>query len=210
MKSPDAISEIDSCIDLIRRIHYGNKNAVIMRAMNFTGEMAYRLHRYGFLNADFYHLQDALQGKVLSSLTFLEMKDHIRAYYMSILSDTINKSRTSKKSLIEQARTYIRENYMQPLTVKELASISCVSPAYFSRLFKEETGQSCKAFLTSIRLSAALEYLSASDLRLYEISEKVGYKNLRNFEEAFRKQYGCFPGDYKKQMLAGKTEKEMQ
>ena len=208
MNLPDAIEEIDRAIDLIGRIHYGNKSAVIMRTMNFTGEMAYRLHRYGFLDADFYHLQDALQEKVLSSLTFREMKSHIHSYYASILSDISSKSRTSRRTMAEQACTYIRENYMQPLTVKELAAITCVSPAYFSRLFKEETGQSCKVFLTNIRMNAALEYLLASDLRLYEISEKVGYRNLRNFEEAFRKQYGCYPGDYKKQMLAGRIENQ--
>ena len=56
MKSPEALSNIDSCLDLIRRIHYGNKNAVIMRAMNFTGETSYRLHRYNLLEEDFYQL----------------------------------------------------------------------------------------------------------------------------------------------------------
>lgn len=200
MKSPSAIDEIDSCVDLIRRIHYGNKQASIMRVMNFTGEMAYRLHRFNFLDGDFYHLQDALQEKVLSAVTFREVKQYIHEYYISLLSDIYRKSHTSRKTTVEQIKTFIRENYMEDLSVSELAALSCVSTGYFSHMFKEEAGVSCKAYLTEVRLKAAMELLLGSDYRLYEISDKVGYKNLRNFEEAFRKQYGSYPGDYKKQI----------
>ena len=201
MKSPDAIQEIDKCLDLIERIHYGNKNAVIMRAMNFTGETAYKLHRYNLLAGDFYQIQDALQEKVLSAKTFTEVKDAIHRYYESILSDIYSNSPNSKRTIVEQTKTYIKDNYMEDLTVKDLAAIACVTPGYFSRIFKEETGKTCKAYLTDVRLDAAMDLLLGSDFRLYEISEQIGYNNVRNFEEAFRKKYGRFPGDYKKRMM---------
>ena len=201
MKSPDAVSEIDKCLDLIERIHYGNKSAVIMRAMNFTGETAYKLHRYNILAGDFYQIQDALQEKVLSANTFKEVKKAIHEYYLSILSDIYSNSPNSKRTIVEQAKTYIKDNYMENLTVKDLAAIACVTPGYFSRIFKEETGKTCKSYLTDIRLNSAMDLLLGSDLRLYEISEQIGYNNVRNFEEAFRRKYGCFPGDYKKKMM---------
>lgn len=201
MKSPDAINNIDKCLDLIERIHYGNKSAVVMRAMNFTGETAYRLHRYNILAGDFYQLQDALQEKVLSANTYAEVKRIIHEYYQAILSDIYSNSPNSKRTMVEQAKTYIKDNYMENLTVKELASIACVTPGYFSRSFKEETGKTCKTYLTDVRLDAAMDLLLGSDFRLYEISEQIGYNNVRNFEEAFRKKYGCFPGEYKKKMM---------
>ena len=200
IKSPDAINEIDNCLELIRRIHYGNKNAVIMRAMNYTGEMAYRLHRYGFLDADFYPMQDALQEKVLSARTSDEVKQFIHEYYVSLLSEIFRKSHTGRGTLIEHVKAYIRENYMMDLKASDLASIACVSSGYFSHMFKNETGESFKNYLTKVRLNAAVELLSNPDYRIYEISDKVGYNNVRNFVEAFHKKYGCYPSDYRKKM----------
>lgn len=88
---------------------------------------------------------------------------------------------------------------MDDLSAEELASIACVSPGYFSHMFKNETGQSYKSSLTDVRMKAAVELLLSSDLRLYEISEKVGYNNVRNFTQAFTKKYGVSPGEYRKQ-----------
>ncbi len=200
MKSPEAIDEIDRCMDLIRKIHYGNRSAVIMRAMNFTGELAYRLHRYNFLDVDFYQMQDALQEKVFAAKTYEEVKTCIHDYYDRLLAEIFRTSRIGRRTVVEQIKTYIRENYFEDLTMEKLAEIACVSPGYFSHLFKDETGESCKTFLTNVRMDAAAELLSASEYRLYEISEKVGYNNVRNFLTAFRKKFGCSPTEYKKQL----------
>ncbi len=200
MKSADALENIDACMDLIRTIHYGNKNAAIMRAMNFTGELAYQLHRYHFLESDFYKYQDALQEKVLSATSYANVKTHVLNYYREILPIIYREHRGSGKMMVEQVKAYIRENYMKELSVEELAAIACVSPTYFSHMFKNETGENYKSYLTGIRLDAAMELLSGSDLRLYEISELVGYKNVRTFVEAFQRKYGVTPGIYKKQL----------
>ena len=196
-KQPSALEDISDCLELIRNIHYGNKQAVIMRAMNYTGEMAYRLHRYDLLGGDFYKIQDALQEKVLSSETFLQLKNTILDYYRVLLAEINSKSRTGRKTITEQIKKYIQENYMEDLTVNELSSIACVSPGYFSHMFKNETGQSFKSYLTDTRMKAAATLLLSSDLRLYEISEKVGYNNVRNFTDAFSKKYGVSPSKYK-------------
>ena len=170
-----------------------------MRAMNFTGELASRLHRYNLLGADFYKMQDKLQEKVLVSVTFPELRETIMAYYRSLLADINSRSRTGRKTMVEQVKTYIRENYMEDISAEDLAAIACVSPGYFSHMFKNVTGQSYKAFLTDVRMNAAVELLLSSDLRLYEISEMVGYNNVRNFTEAFTKKYNVAPGEYRKQ-----------
>lgn len=200
MKTGDAMEHIAACMDLIRTIHYGNKNAVIMRAMNFTGELAYQLHRYHYLENDFYRYQDALQEKVLSSGSFEDVKTHVLSYYREILPMIYREHRGSGRLMVEQVKAYIRENYMKELSVEELAAIACVSPTYFSHMFKNATGENYSSYLTGIRLDAAMELLSGSDLRLYEISELVGYKNVRTFVEAFQRKYGVTPGNYKKQL----------
>lgn len=200
IKSPFALDEIGNCLDLIRNIHYGNKQAVIMRAMNYTGEMAYRLHRYNLLEGNFYEMQDKLQEKVLSSMTFAEVKEAILSYYRILLADINSKSRTGRRTVIEQVKAYIRENYMEDLSVNDLAAIACVSSGYFSHMFKAEIGRSYKSYLVDVRMNAALDLLLSSDMSIYEIAEKTGYNNVRNFTEAFRKKFGSSPTAYKKKL----------
>ena len=166
-KAPDALEKIDSCIDIIGKIHYGNKQAATMRAMNFTGEIAHRLYRYSLLDTDFYMLQDALQEKVLQAENFKEVKNAVHDYYSSLIAEINSKSRTGRKTVIEQVKAYIRENYMNELSTDDLADIACVSPGYFSHMFKNETGTNYKAFLTQVRMDAASELLLSSDLSVY-------------------------------------------
>lgn len=84
--------------------------------------------------------------------------------------------------------------------MKELAEIACVSSNYFSHMFKNETGINYKTYLTNIRLEKAVELLMESDFKLYEICERVGYKNVRTFVDAFKKKYRVSPISYKKSM----------
>ena len=51
------------------------------------------------------------------------------------------------------------------MSIKELADVACVSQNYFSALFKKETGQNYKAYLTSIRMEEAIKLLRTTDLK---------------------------------------------
>ena len=84
---------------------------------------------------------------------------------------------------------------------KELADVACVSQNYFSALFKKETGQNYKAYLTSIRMEEAIKLLRTTDLKTYEIGEKVGYNNVRRFVDAFKQLYNVSPMEYRKSLI---------
>jgi len=56
------------------------------------------------------------------------------------------------------------DHYNEDLSVKELADVACVSQNYFSAMFKKETGQNYKAYLTGIRMDEALRF--AVELRI--------------------------------------------
>ena len=199
-KSPDVLDKIERVIDIIGRIHYGNPQAVRMRTMDYTGDLASKLRRYHLLGGDFFEMQNELQMKVINSMSMAELKSCIHEHYKELIIQIYKGSHPDSKILIERVKKYIRENYMNELSMKELAEIACVSSNYFSHMFKNETGINYKTYLTNIRLEKAVELLMESDFKLYEICERVGYKNVRTFVDAFKKKYRVSPISYKKSM----------
>lgn len=199
-KDEAVMEKINHVIDLIVNIHYGNWKAIIMRAMIFTGELGSRLDKYHFLDADFYGIQDELQKKVEDIHTVSALKQCIREHYEDLLCRVYKKGRTQDKWIIEDVKQYIRSHYAENLSIKELADVACVSQNYFSAMFKKETGQNYKAYLTGIRMEEALRLLQETDYKTYEIGEKVGYNNARRFVDAFKQIYSVSPMEYKKSL----------
>jgi len=65
-------------------------------------------------------------------------------------------------------------------------------------LFKNKLGKTFGDCLTEIRINAAKELLRDPFCRIYEISEKVGYKDPKYFSQVFRKVTGLAPKDFAK------------
>ncbi len=196
----ETLKNVSQTLDLISEMFYGNRFATENRCMHFTGLIAERLMQYKMIKKDFYDLQDSLQEKVEQEVSFRGVRDVILAYYEDLLSH-INETGKGKDSiLIEDIKQYIRDHYMEEMSIGQLADVACVSKNYFSAMFKKETGMNYKAYLTQIRMEAALKLLQETDDRTYEISEKVGYNNVRRFVDAFKQIYSVTPAEYRKSL----------
>lgn len=201
VKSPEALNKIDYAVDLLARIHYGNWQAFLMRLMQLTGDLTSRLHKYKLLKGNFYDMQDILQRKILNSTTMKEAKGYVHANYKDMLPLIYNQGKTSNKMVIEHVKTYIQENFMEEISIEKLAEVACVSPNYFSHMFKNEVGQNYKEYLTHIRMEKAVDLILNTDYPLYKIAETVGYNNTRTFVDAFKQVYNDSPTKYKKKLL---------
>ena len=87
---------------------------------------------------------------------------------------------------------------MKDISLKELADMVCVSPSYFSTFFKNTTGENYKSYLIKIRLEEAIKLVMNTDLKTYQVAERVGYNNVRRFVDAFKNRYGMSPMEYRK------------
>lgn len=108
----------------------------------------------------------------------------------------------SAKLLAEKAKQYIEEHYEESkLSVEVLCSHLNVSAAYFSTIFKRETGESFVTYLTNVRMEAALELLNNTRDKTYIIARKVGYTEPNYFSYVFKKKYGISPTKYRMSSL---------
>jgi len=102
------------------------------------------------------------------------------------------------KEVIQAAVNYINLNYERDISLKDIAKYVFLSPSYFAKAFKDETGKSPISYLIQVRLERAKELLAESDQKVYEIAVAVGFSNQQRFNEIFKKYTGMTPLQYRK------------
>lgn len=68
---------------------------------------------------------------------------------------------------------------------------------YFCRIFKEYSNLTFKNYLTSLRLSAAVQEIVMSDRGIGQIAMEYGFSDEKSFFGAFKKKYGMTPAQYR-------------
>jgi AraC-like DNA-binding protein len=99
----------------------------------------------------------------------------------------------------------------QPLTAEEAARVANLSPNYFSTYFRQRVGQSFTRWAHGVRVACAIEMLRASDLGIAEVAYRVGFRDLRTFERAFKRVTGATPRAFRygvrRRVLDGRDER---
>lgn len=104
---------------------------------------------------------------------------------------------SGKSRYVTAAADYIAAHYAEPeLSVAAIAAKLAVSEGHLSHLFKKETEYTVAAYITRVRMRAAMELLSDCRSRVYETAEKVGYRDLAHFSNTFKKIVGMTPSEY--------------
>ena len=99
--------------------------------------------------------------------------------------------------LIRKALVYIEKNFMNPLTLDEVARVNAMSRYHFSRIFKLKTGFSFKDYINSKRIQRAKYLIENEDMNITEAAFAVGYNDLSYFSRVFQKKEGLSPSKYK-------------
>lgn len=108
-----------------------------------------------------------------------------------------NLKQSGINNIIKEAMAYINENYSESVTLNDLSAVVNVSTYYLSRMFKKETGLNLTEYLNEVRLNAAKNLLLNTDLKLYEIGERVGISDPHYFSRLFKKHVGQTPTQFK-------------
>ncbi|WP_295771918.1 AraC family transcriptional regulator [uncultured Mucilaginibacter sp.] len=99
----------------------------------------------------------------------------------------------TEKERINTIYEYSIANYMNPITLDEIASVANISPHSFCRYFKTHTGKTYSSFLIDFKVGVACRLLIENKLSIQQICFESGFNNFANFYKAFKKITGKTP-----------------
>ena len=106
--------------------------------------------------------------------------------------------RSAKNDPVAAAMYFIRQQYMNPITLNDVAAYANMSLYHFSRLFKRDCGYSPHEYIILTRLNRAKHLLKTTDLAIKVIAQKVGYQKVSSFTNAFTARVGISPTLFRK------------
>lgn len=124
---------------------------------------------------------------------------------MAIMKRISSKRQHSYKDIVDKAISYIKNHFNEPdLSIQKICSHLHVSPGYFYGIFKKEVKMTFVQYVMHIRMEIARELLRTTELKAFEIGERVGIVEPNYFSFCFKKQVGVSPREYRNSGMAFK------
>ena len=205
--------------ELENRIKFGTPETIGEAVREIAGRMEdtrahasqYQVYRFSLINCimrlmqqydmDLRQIFDA-EGDVIRLMGSGHGREEFPVWLTRVacrMNEFINRRRdNTARQVIEEAKQYIQDHYQEPdLSVEMVCRQLHMSPAYFSTIFRKETGKTCVTYLTDVRLNRAVELLNQTSDKTYVIARKVGYQEQNYFSYVFKKKFGVSPTKYR-------------
>ena len=85
------------------------------------------------------------------------------------------------------------------LTLENIAPLFGYNSSYLGKIFRKKMGENFNSYVDHVRIKHSMELLCSSELKVYAIAEKVGYRNVDYFHIKFKKYVGKSPAEYRKE-----------
>ena len=145
--------------------------------------------------------------ETFSSFTYIQQlscftnMEEIKHWLLGLIAKALEQNDKNKLALNSQVVTsavkYLQENFRKDISLEEISHYVHLSPYYFSRIFKKETGLNFVEYLTKLRIDEAKRMLRDSEESIINIASIVGYNEPNYFSRVFRKLEGITPKQYR-------------
>lgn len=140
--------------------------------------------------------QKMLLDRIMNAKTENELKETFEELFVRM--NTSGKETEAVSLAVKKAQSMIHEFYADGITLNEIADRLNLTQEYLGTQFHKELGENFSTYIRNYRLSKAKELLIGTQLKQYEISEKVGYTDAKYFARVFKECIGMSPAEYRK------------
>lgn len=187
---------IKSFVDELRR-QKPTKKECILHVQNMILSLSGFLQELKLDQPKLFHRLQMIQIAIYEDQTLAAMERHL-AEACREAAEVLRQEREGRyQHQVMMAINYIDTHYDDPdISLHEICSRVAVSISHFSYLFKQCTGETFIEALTKKRIEKAKTLMENTSLKIYEISQAVGYDNAQYFSSIFKKMTGYSPREY--------------
>lgn len=109
---------------------------------------------------------------------------------------------SSKDSVLDDIIHYIEFNYASNITLENIAPLFGYNSSYLGKIFSKKMGENFNSYIDHIRIEHSKKLLRSKSLKVYQVAESVGYRNVDYFHIKFKKYVGQSPAEYRKSNLS--------
>jgi len=149
----------------------------------------------GALNHEQIEQQKILE-KIMGAVNRKELKEVTEEIYNLLEKDEMQ-SEGQLSLNIKRAISMVTEYYHTGINLEEIAAKLNLTPEYLGMQFHKETGVKFSTYIKEYRIAKAKELLIGTELKIFEVAEKVGYSDAKYFSRVFREITGQLPSDYR-------------
>lgn len=163
------------------------------RGIKFTGKSRDEI---GDFIKQSVHLSGA--ARITSFITLLEMMATTDEYELLASVGFTESVNSTDFERFDKVYQYMMKNFMNPIKLEEVASLVGLTPNAFCRYFRGRTKKTFVQYLNDVRIGHAKKLLIEGRMKISTLSMEVGFNNLSNFIEQFKRSTQMSPSDYQK------------
>lgn len=143
-------------------------------------------------------------GKVYDEIyslykSYLNAKEALNYKYILGTNKLIHFNKLNQGyNIVQKACEYVHNHIDEDITLTSISEKFNISKNYFCSVFKQQNGESFLEYLTKAKMDRAKILLKKYDYKVYEVSDKLGYKETAYFSKLFKKHTGYTPAEFRK------------
>lgn len=131
------------------------------------------------------------------------LKNLLEYFLLTLIRKTNKKSSDTENKKLDKLNyfevvSYIDDNYLEKITLDELAFIFRTNRSTLCKNFKTQTGKTISQFIIEKKLEMAKLLIKETNKSLTEISEQLNFESIHYFTKFFKKHTGLSPSIFRK------------
>lgn len=122
----------------------------------------------------------------------------LKAYVSQVISHVLTQRKRENNKPVRESQKYIHAHFSDPISLESISQRVGFNAAYFSQLFKKETGMNFLEYVTEVRIKEAKRFLSDPRKTIADVAAEVGYSDVKHFSKLFIRITGINPSQYRK------------